>query len=140
MASYGHKHIDLVLRTNPQGQHATVRVLKTTAEFYGWTNHFKTPLDLLREEQGFPQYVRTKSNAWARLVGGTAIRIGRGTDMRRNEPGLTNQFRINNRVKISDLAELASKTEVEWQWLERPCGRRMERDWWLNLYPAHRTV
>ena len=135
---YGaHKHIDLVLRTTPKGEHAVVVVKEATAQFFGWTDHFKTQAQVLAEEvaSGARQAVYfTGGPGHSRP--GVALRIGRGTDPTRNEAGLTHTFRITSRVSQADLAELAYFTQGDWHWMERRCRKRMSRDWWLQRYAA----
>ena len=133
----GHKHIKLVLRSLPSGQQSVISVQKATAEFLGWTLHFPTYAEWADQQEalGIPvnrQYRRHEP----RKKLGIPIRIGRGTDMRRNEKGLTHTFRIGSKVSIRDLAELASFTEVEWQWMERPNRSRETRAWWWDQYQA----
>lgn len=133
----GHEHIKLVLRSLPSGQQAVVIVKKATADFLGWTNHFPTYTEWADQQEaiGVPvnrQYRRHEPRA----LGGKPVRIGRGTNKSRNEAGLTHIFRVGSKVTIRDMAELASFTEVDWHWMERPCGTRMDRQWWWERYLA----
>ena len=135
---YGsHKHVDLVLRTTPKGEHAVVVVKESTAQFFGWTDHFKTQQEVLAEEvaTGVRQSLYFTGTA-GRTRPGVALRIGRGPNPSYNEAGLTHTFRITSRVSQADLAELAHFTQGDWHWMERRCGKRMSRDWWAQRYAA----
>ena len=35
---------------------------------------------------------------------------------------------------IPDIAQIAAKTEVEWNWLETPSGHRRSREQWLSIH------
>lgn len=137
MSNGSDKHVKLILRTLPSGQHAVVTVQESTADFLGWTLHFQTYDQWVRDEIAAGSRVaRFSRRCEPRAKGGVPLRIGRGTNKRRNEAGLTHTFRIGSKVSIRDLAELASFTEVDWHWMERPCGSRMSREWWWDRYTA----
>ena len=137
MADGSDKHIKLVLRTLPSGQHSIVHVKKSTADFLGWTLHFQTYSDWIDDQisMGVPMK-RAYRRHEPRKIAGVPLRIGRGKNKGRNEAGLTHSFRIGSKVSITDLAELASFTEVDWHWMERPNGARMDRQWWWDRYAA----
>ena len=128
--------VRFVLRTNPDGDHAFISVKKATADFLGWSETLKTEFDIFAEEQGFPEYVRVRIGYRPNKAPGKPLRIGLGSEMRRNEAGKTFIFRMSKRVKITDLADLGLKTKVDWKWMERPCGLREPRDWWTQWLPA----
>ena len=131
------KHIKLVLRALPSGQCSAIHVKKSTADFLGWTLHFQTYADWVADQiaMGVPMVRQYRAHE-PRKIAGTPLRIGRGKNKRLNEAGLTNSFRINSKVSIADLAELASFTEVDWHWMERPNGSRMDRQWWWDKYQS----
>lgn len=137
MSHASDKHIKLVLRTLPSGQVSAIHVKESTAKFFGWDLHFQTYSDWVSDQiaMGVPM-VRQFRKHQPRKIAGTPLRIGRGKNKRLNEAGLTNSFRINSKVSIGDLAELASFTEVNWEWMERPNGARMSRQWWFDRYQS----
>lgn len=137
MAHASDPHVKLVLRPLPSGQLSVINVKKSTADYLGWSLHFQTYSEWVRNEQGGGRYAVLPYRAHEpRKIAGTPIRIGRGPDMNRNEPGLTHIFRIGSKVSLRDLAELASFTEVDWHWMERPNRARMSRQWWWDLYQS----
>ena len=132
-----HKHIKLVLRSLPSGQQSVICVQKATADFLGWTLHFPTYAEWADQQEALGVPVNRQYRAHEpRKQLGIPLRIGRGRNKSRNERGLTHTFRIGSKVSLADLAELASFTEVDWHWMERPCGTRMEKSWWWDRYAA----
>ena len=88
--------------------------LKTTADFYGWTEVFPTLNDAKRVDypdglmqQGFP--VR-----------------------------LTNRFRVTNNAGVVDLATIAQATQIPFSWMTDKSNTRLCAEHWLS-YPVPDT-
>lgn len=129
-------HVRLVLFSHAGGNHSLLTCQRATAEYFGWLKHFETYADLMhREAQAGNGRVRAnRIKAVNREGGGDQLFISRSPSKQGNRPRKTHSFRVNSRVSVADLAELAHFTENEWFWMEARNGVRVDRDTWLRVY------
>ena len=126
--------VSLVLRESPRGEQFWIRAKRSTADFYGWTNHFQ---EQVPGRAKFPQpdgrYKVYPKSSNAR-IGGDGIRICRSDEKHGNPAGATNRIRVHSKICMRDLAELAHFTDGDWKWMEARNGQRLTRDEWEALY------
>ena len=130
-------HIRLVLWW-PEGQTCRyVTALRSTADYYGWTEEFKLwrPKTIKTTELGDWCYVPSRE-ARGKANGGKRLRICRSPNRCGHPAGLTNQFMVSNSCRTFDLAELANFTKGDWYWMESLSGQRISREHWARIYKA----
>ena len=112
--------------------------LRTTADYYGWTEEFETwrPKPYVGSD-GYTRYaVDPGRRGSLKLAGGNRHRICRSPSTAGQPAGLTNAFRVSARCGVADLAELAHFTKGDWHWMEGLHGERIRRDRWEEIYQA----
>lgn len=132
------RFVRLVLWTNEWGNHSTISCLRATAEFYGWTKHYvelNSIPDFVVNGRGYG-YWRRGIRGLSGEIGGHPLRICRSSSKMGHPAGHTNTLRINKRVSVYDLAELAHFTEGDWHWLEDKSGKRVSREHWEEIYQS----
>ncbi len=119
-----------------RGGHAkTLHALRSTADYYGWTQEF--PIWIGKEivsPDGRVYYRDPGRRGHPQCSGGRRIRISRSPDKHRYAAGFTNAFKVSHGTGLFDLAELAHFTKVDWHWMESLDGERVDRSRWLDRY------
>ena len=134
------EHIKLTI-WRPEGQTARwISVLRTTADYYGWTKEFErwTP-KIIETKGGYSFHQMPQRTGRGHAVGGKRLRICRSPKRQGHPAGLTNQFTISARIRMIDLAELANFTQVDWHWMEDRTGRRVSKEHWADIYRGSTT-
>ena len=117
-----------------------VIALRTTAEYYGWTEQFPIwrPQDAVTS--GGRTYFRDPGRRWdPQVAGGIRHRISRSPSTAGQPAGLTNAFRVSSSCTMFDLAELAYFTQGDWYWMEGPNGERISRDRWIAIWHSNNS-
>jgi hypothetical protein len=128
-------HIRLVLWW-PQGQTCRyVTALRSTADYYGWTEEFELwrPKTVKTTALGDWCHVPSRE-ARGRASGGKRLRICRSPSKKGMPAGFTNQFTVSNSCRTIDLAELANFTQGDWHWMEDLSGQRVSKEHWAEIY------
>ena len=125
--------LELAVRRLAKGRYVKLIVLKSTADFYGWSRIFPTLIDAKRVDYPgnvFPMPGRLT----ARQYTGTRLRICRKKTQNGGNPaGLTNCFRVSNNATRMDLTAIAQATSVDFGWMSDASGARITRERWLSI-------
>ena len=126
-----------ILRRTRAGNPITIRARTKTAEFYGWDKHFEkyVPGYYLDPNTG-TQYISTPELGGGKAQAGYSIQISRTASRHKGLATYCNYFRISGEATIADLATVAAKTDVDWNWMETPSGERRSREKWLAIHEA----
>ena len=130
-------YVKLLLQREADTQDKYLIALRTTADYYGWTEHFPvwTP-KVVRTEGGrhFCQHPGTRGRLECQA--GRRYRISRSPKKGGWPAGMTNAFKLSENCGLRDIAEVAQFTKVDWHWMEGPFGERIDRSRWLEMYAA----
>ena len=131
------KYIKLLLERKQGQQDKYLIALRTTAEFYGWTEAFCEWESKVLFSDGHYSYCAHPGNKGEMFCeAGTRLRICRAPTRSGYPRGKTNSFKVSNNCTISDLAEVAHFTEGDWYWMSTPYGERIGRVRWDDIYQA----
>ena len=130
-----HEYIDLVLRTLPSGQMATIRADQEALELMGLRKHYSSLKEHLLELHGTAGYGYTARSVTRRRRG-TARKAKLIIDLPEGSAQKTRTIGIELGAKVSnfDLVELAHFIECDWHYLVTPDGKRRSREWWEAKY------
>lgn len=129
------EEVEFILRTLPSGQYCTFRTRHATAELFGWDKVYvdkKVQFSLDHGDRGLSYFARAGSRKSRRFQ--RSIKFGRYLPEGSPTKTATHTVRLGSRVTAFDIAELAHFTDIDWDWLEGPDGRRHERRWWEAKY------
>ena len=114
-----------------------VIALRTTADYYGWTEEFPRwrPQDAVTSG-GRTYFADPGRRGSLKLAGGNRHRICRSPSTAGQPAGKTNAFRLSTSCTQLDIAELAHFTHGEWYWLEGLNGERITRERWEAIYQS----
>jgi len=133
--TYQDPYVKLVIGLQTVDHRKYLIALRTTADYYGWTEHLETWTPKTVETTGGVRVVRDPGRrANLQFAGGRRHRISRSSSTQGMPAGLTNAFRVSARCGVGDLAELAHFTEGDWEWMEGLHGERIRRDRWEEIY------
>lgn len=125
------EYVCLVLRTKHDGDQITLKVLRATADFYGWTEAFPEWQPRVHPTATH-RYIQVRGRGpWRPHIGGKRLTISRAATRMSKVPGMTNVFRISTDAANQDLRRLAMATKVEWGWMNNMRMRRVPREVWL---------
>ncbi len=129
--------IKLTIFRDSAGRARWVRALRSTADYYGWTETFESWIpNGSFQQDGYTMFRRPSRDSKNHRGGGKRLRISRSPSKVGNPAGFTNQFVISNSMRLIDLAELAHFTKGDWYWMSTPSGERVSRDRWEAMYEA----
>ena len=108
--------------------------LRTTADYYGWTQEFErwTP-KVVREEGGY-KFCMAPMRGQMFCEAGRRHRICRTKTTAGYPAGKTNAFKVSRTCGLFDLSEIAHFTQGDWYWMSSPSGERISRDRWEAIY------
>lgn len=129
--------IKLTIFRDNSGRARWVRSLRSTADYYGWTEMFERWIpNGSKQVGGYTTFQIPSRDSKNQRGGGKRLRICRSKSRSGNPAGLTNEFVISNSMRLIDLAELAHFTKGDWHWMSTPSGERVTRDRWEAMYNA----
>ena len=125
------------IRQRESGSWVWIRALEQTIDLYGWGETYPVGGDFFNpsNNDGKQRLFRAQSR---RQGGGIPMMIGRHASIHRKQPHTYNSFRASSQITLSDLAELAHFTKIDWAWMKRPCGQYWSREEWACAYEAVR--
>ena len=130
-----HHHVQLILRSYPQGDYAKVWVQQPTAQFFGWLDHFETYTEMLKREMAEGKRVQGVFPRQRRQpIPGKPIRISRDPHPTKLVATKNHVIRIGRLVTNAALAELAHFAQGDWYWMEDVGGTRRTRQQWEAMY------
>lgn len=111
--------------------------LRTTADFYGWTQEFEhwSPR-MIYQSGGYEMCVDPGRRGNLVLASGRRHRVCRSPVKMGYPRGLTNQFKLSRNCGVLDIAEVAHFTKGEWHWMDTAYGERISRERWERIYQA----
>jgi len=131
-------YVSLVLRTLSSGDKIWLRCRRSTAEKFGWLNHFdEQRLGLARNRES-PEQIRYTISKYRIDIGGHPIRICSAGSNSGHPKGSTFRLRVAAKTTNRDLAELAHFTEGSWSWLENKNHFRWTPEYWESHYRVAR--
>ena len=126
----------LAVRRIAKNRFVSLLVLKTTAEFYGWSEFFPTVTEARElEAEGSGLIFNRCANGRTRGRYST-VRICRGMSKQGHPKELTNQFRLSKNATMKDYAEVAKGVSRDFGWMEDHACRRRSKDEWLSIAEA----
>ena len=127
--------ITLKLGETKSGNAKKLHAYRSTADYYGWTQHFPTwvgEVDFFEGGRGF--LFDPGRRGHPQCSSGRRVRICRSPVKSGFPAGFTNAFKVTSNVGLFDLAELAHFTSVDWEWMTDPTGCRVSRADWERRY------
>ena len=129
------QYIKLQLGTSDSTKPKWLIALRTTADYYGWSNHFEPwgpkPIEVGDGRVYGYDPGRRGGLQWS---GGVKLRIGRAEARLGYPRQTTNRFRVSSAVSQFDLAELAHFTDGDWHWMESKSLVKITADRWEAMY------
>ena len=108
--------------------------LRTTADYYGWTQEFERWSPKVLYEEGGRQFCMAPTRGQMFCEAGRRHRICRTATKHGYPHGMTNQFKVSRTCGLFDLSEIAHFTKGDWYWMSSPSGERISRDRWESIY------
>ena len=131
------KYVKLKIGVQPKVGSKYLIALRSTADYYGWSKEFEPWSPKVVEVRGNYTFVKDPGRRGEMFCeAGRRHRICRSPKTAGMPAGFTNQFKVSANCGLSDLAELAHFTTVDWHWLDSPFGERISRERWESLYQA----
>lgn len=121
--------VKLGVRAKPNRRFVWMRVLKSTADFYGWSTAFPPLLQLKKETLDVPFLVDQGRKSGGPKPGYSVV-ICRSESTAGWPAGLTNRFTVSSDASLKDLALIAQAVKVDWGWMTAHYGERKRRGWW----------
>ena len=129
------KYVKLLLRRFEGVRDKYLIALRTTADYYGWTEHFPTwGHKIVGYEDGMALVRDPGRKGQMFCEPGVRLRICRSPETMGYPAGFTNAFKVSRNCGLWDIAEVAHFTKGDWHWMSRPSGRRITRDHWEEIY------
>ena len=127
--------VKLLIWRSAGGRARWVKALRSTADYYAWTEAFERWIpNGAYEQDGYTFFQQPCRESRGAASGGKRRRICRSVSRYGNPSGKTNQFTMSNSCRLIDYAELAHFTKGEWHWMTGPSGERISRDRWEAIY------
>jgi hypothetical protein len=138
MTSQDSRFVKLKLGETNQGAAKYLVALRSTADYYGWTEQFEPWAPKVVEVVNGRSFgIDTGRRGKSQGGGGRRLKISRSPRRDVHEPGKTNVFKVSRNCGLLDLAELGHFTKVDWYWMESPNGGRPSRDDWERRYAGN---
>ena len=130
-------YVTLKLGETKSGNVKTLHALRSTADYYGWTEKFEPWIGKIQFLQGDRAFLLQPSRrgyeAWSP---GRRLRICRSPSKNGFPAGFTNAFKVSSNTGLFDLAELAHFTKVDWEWMQDTAYQRVSRVDWERRYAS----
>ena len=129
--------VTLKIGESSGGQAKKLQALRSTADYYGWSEEFEEWTFEPEFEQGGRSYGRDPGRKGRRASSaGYSVRISRTPVTHGLPAGFVNRFKVTSNTGLFDLAELGHFTKVDWYWMESPRSGRVLRAEWEARYLA----
>ena len=110
--------------------------LRTTADYYGWTQEFERWSPKPLYQQGGYSFFSHPGRGEMFCEPGQRHRICRADTTAGYPRGKTNAFKLSRTCGLFDMSELANFTQGNWYWMSSPSGERISRERWAAIYQA----
>lgn len=130
-------YIKLLIGRPESGPDKWLIALRTTANYYGWSEEFPewTP-KAISESGGYTFSMDPGRKGRMYCEGGRKHRVSRDPSRRGHTPGKCNQFKVSTSCGLAEMAEIAHFTRGEWFWMSGPRGERISREKWAEFWAA----
>lgn len=129
------EYTDLVVRTLPSGQMATVRVENKALELFGWAKHYDTLQQHLVSLHGINGWSHAaRSQTRRKRPSGRTFKIITNLPEGSGKKTWSSSVYVGSKLSNFDIAELAHFIECDWHYLVGPDGARKPRQWWESAY------
>ena len=130
----GH-YVTLKIGETAKGQQKLLHALRSTADYYGWTEEFPVWIGKkVANTEGYVLLHDPGRRGNPQCSPGKRLRISRSPIKSRYAAGFTNAFKVSANTGLFDLAELAHFTKVDWNWMSTKTGERIKRAQWEDRY------
>ena len=128
-------YVKLLLNREAGTRDKYLIALRTTADYYGWTEDFPiwTP-KTVAVSGGYELCVDPGRRGRMFCEAGIRLRVCRSPSTAGNPRGMTNAFKVSTNCGKWDIAEVAHFTQGDWYWMTGPHGERIERARWEAHY------
>ena len=108
--------------------------LRSTADYYGWTQEFEIWSPKPLYEEGGYKFCMSPGRGEMFCESGQRHRICRAETTAGYPRAKTNQFKVSRTCGLFDLSEICHFTQGDWYWMSSPSGERISRDRWESIY------
>ena len=131
------QYVKLLLNRRENGRDTWLIALRSTADYYGWTEKFPVWRPKPIGVQGGYTMVRMPNTGSEMFCSkGLHLRICRSPSTHGQPRSATNRFKVSTNATLFDIAEVAALTQVDWHWMSAPNGDRLSREHWLSIHEA----
>lgn len=128
-------YVKLELFRPPGGDSRWLIALRTTADYYGWTEYFPVwSPPVVGTAGGYTLVSDPGRRGRMHKQPAHRLRICRSESRKGHPRGMTNAFKVSRSCTLFELAELAHSTNIEWHWMESFKGQRLSRGHWEDMY------
>ena len=132
------EYCKLIIRRTNSDRPIYLTALKNTAAYYGWLDQFEQYIPGLTVNKMTGQsYLTQPCLANSRRNGGRSWVICRDNSRHGFPMGKTNKFRVTTLATMRDIAEIAYRTQVDWEWMRCPSGVSRSREQWLHVHQTY---
>ena len=129
------KYVKLLIERREGRRDKYLIALKTTADFYGWSDGFQVwEPKVAYLSGGRAYYIDPGRKGEMFCEAGTRLRICREPSRHGYPSSLTNAFKVSHNCSLFDISEIAHLTKVDWHWMSGPSGERIPRERWEQIY------
>lgn len=131
------KYVKLLLERIEGKKDKWLMALRTTADYYGWSQEFPTWTPKTAIEDGALVLVRDPGRrAEMFCETGTQLRISRSKSRNGHPARFVNRFKVSSNCTLWDIAEVAHFTHGDWYWMTSPVGTRVLKGNWEARYQS----
>ena len=131
------KYVKLLLEREIGQKDKYLIALRTTADYYGWSQAFPIWTPKVVETRDGIQLCRDPGRRGTLLgEAGTRLRVSRSKSTAGHPRGEVNAFKVSNNCTLWDIAEVAHFTNGDWYWMTSPVGTRIRRENWEARYQS----
>ena len=128
----------LLIRRNKQNRPIYLSARKNIANYFGWSDNFESYIEgLVFDETTGKSYLQSPCLARSTRKPGHEWVICTSKSRGGFPAGETRRFRVSTLATLRDIAEIAYRTQVDWEWMGGPTGPRRSREQWLQIHQAY---
>ena len=129
------QYVKLLLQREAGTQDKWLIALRTTADYYGWTEQFPAwSPEAVVVENGRRFFYDPGRRGEMFCEGGRRHKVCRSPSRNGTPAGKTNRFKLSANCGLVDIAEVAHFTQSDWYWMTAPNGERIRRERWELIY------
>jgi hypothetical protein len=130
-------YVKLLLERAAGTQDKYLIALRSTADYYGWSDEFPiwTP-EVIGTSGRFALMRDPGRRGRMYCEAGMRLRVCRSPSTAGNPAGKTNAFKVSANCGKWNISEVAHFTKGDWYWMTGPHGERISRERWEAHYQA----